>query len=169
MKSLKKVLLVTLIGVIVLTGCKKKDTLQGTIDDIQVAEENAILCERDTVVNEKDKTNMHVNYKIVYDGEIVKSIKQVEKVTTSNGSFFNDYKSTVESLYSPYKSLEGYTYTIGTDDDTIVTSITMDFTKIDLDRFVEIDHNNEINYIDNGKVSLSKTKTLFENMGATCK
>ncbi|MBR4633978.1 DUF1307 domain-containing protein [bacterium] len=76
------------------------------------------------------------------------------------------YKNALEETYKPYKNLKFYDYDIKTTKNTLTSKVTINYEKIDMNKFLEI--NQSTIFIENGKVSLEKLKSYYELIGATC-
>lgn len=111
---------------------------------------------------------MDLRYEVDYKGKNVLNVKSVEKVKSSSNTLLETYKTTVESTYSPYKDLEHYNYNVTIDGDTLTSTTTINYEKIDTDKMIKIDSANS-QIIKNGKVNIDDIKSIYQSVGATCK
>ncbi len=145
-------LAVTMLVVFLVTGCSS-------------SEEKTMTCTR-TMNQSGMKTNL--NYKVTYSGDYVNRVQSEESIETDDTTTLNTYKEQIENIYKPYKDIEYYTYNVTIDGNKLVSTVDINYAKIDTDKLLEIDSANS-QLINNGKVKLSSVKSLYEQLGATCK
>lgn len=112
------------------------------------------------------KTNL--SYKVSYTGNYVTRVKSEESIETSDTSTLNTYKEQIEKIYSPYKDVKYYQYNVTIDGNKLVSTVDINYALIDTDKLIEIDSANS-QLIKEGKVKISDVKSLYEQLGATCK
>ena len=148
---------------IITSGCGK--------DDYKV-----VNCTREVEATESFKTDM--KYKLYYEDNYVMEMHSVEKITAED-SVLNQYKEAYEKSYSKYKGLEYYDYNINIKNGTLTSKVDIDYTKIDMDKLLEIDGPVELkeegsdkktkyNVYKDGKVLLDESIKLYERLGAKC-
>ena len=145
-------LAVTMLVVFLVTGCSS-------------SEEKTMTCTR-TMNQSGMKTNL--NYKVTYSGDYVNRVQSEESIETSDTTTLNTYKEQIEKIYTPYKDVKYYTYNVTIDGNKLVSTVDINYTKIDTKKLIEIDSANS-QLINDGKVKLSSVKSLYEQLGATCK
>ncbi len=145
-------LAVTMLVVFLVTGCSS-------------SEEKTMTCTR-TMNQSGMKTSL--NYKVTYSGDYVNRVQSEESIETDDTTTLNTYKEQIENIYKPYKDIEYYTYNVTIDGNKLVSTVDINYAKIDTDKLLEIDSANS-QLINNGKVKLSSVKSLYEQLGATCK
>lgn len=106
-------------------------------------------------------------YKITHNWKYVDLVETIETVKSNNKEVLDYYKSIVESSYEPFKNLEYYDYKVETTNDTLVSETTINYSKIDINKFIKINPASS-NFINNGKVSLDSLKTIYGLIGAKC-
>jgi len=174
----KNLLLVSLlIMTLLLTGCgsdkettktdnnKETNTTSDSIKDSVTEESKVLKCTRNATVSEG--VRMELSYKATYKGDYVELIETEEKIISNNSAVLEAYKSNVEKMYSPYKNVEHYNYNVVIDDDTLISTTHIDYSKIDTEKLIEIDSANKT-LIKNGKVKISDVKLMYQTVGATC-
>lgn len=114
-------------------------------------------------------TSLESTYKINYNGEYVNSVDTVEIVNSDDEQVIEYYKDAVEELYKPYKNLKYYDYDIKATKDTLTSKVTINYEKIDMDKFVEINPEGAAFFVKDNKISLEKLVEYYEMIGATCK
>ena len=152
---MRKVLLtVLLVTVLMVTGCSSSE------------ETKTLTCTRNATVT--TGVRMELSYKATYKGDYVELIETEEKVISDNESVLDTYKTSIESLYSPYKDVEYYNYSVDVSGDTLTSKTRIDYSKIDTDKLIEIDSANA-SLIKDGKIKIDDIRTMYESAGATCK
>ena len=124
-----------------------------------------MTCTRSMNENEM-KTNL--SYKISYKGDYVTRVKSEESIETSDTSTLNTYKEQIEKIYNPYKDVKYYQYDVRIDGNKLISTVDINYEKIDTDKLIKIDSANS-QLINDGKVKVSSVKSLYEQLGATCK
>ena len=154
---------------------KKKDTFKNTNeekeeienieDNITNSEEEILVCTRTATLSSNVKVDLR--YEVTYKDGSVTYLKSTEKVISDSISYLETYKNQVENTYEPYKGIKYYDYEITIEDDTMTSSVSIDYSKIDTDKLISIDSANTT-LIKNGKIDINSIKTLYESVGATC-
>ena len=129
------------------------------------SEEKTMTCSRTMDQNEM-KTSL--SYKISYKGDYVTRVKSEESIETSDTSTLDTYKEQIEKIYSPYKDVKYYQYNVTIDGNKLISTVDINYALIDADKLIEIDSANS-QLIKDGKVKISDVKSLYEQLGATCK
>ncbi len=145
-------LAVTMLVVFLVTGCSS-------------SKEKIMTCTR-TMNQSGMKTNL--NYKVTYSGDYVNRVQSEESIETSDTTTLNTYKEQIEKIYTPYKDVKYYTYNVTVNGNKLVSTVDINYAKIDTKKLIEIDSANS-QLINDGKVKLSSVKSLYEQLGATCK
>jgi len=113
--------------------------------------------------------NIKSVYTVTYSGEIVNLVNTIETVNSDEEQWIEYYKNIVEETYKPYKNLKYYVYDIKTTKDTLTSKVTINYEKIDMNKFLEINPNAASLFLTkDNKVSLEKLKMYYELIGATC-
>lgn len=144
-------LAVTMLVVFLVTGCSS-------------SKEKTMTCTR-TMNQSGMKTNL--NYKVTYSGDYVNRVQSEESIETSDTTTLNTYKEQIEKIYTPYKDVKYYTYNVTVNGNKLVSTVDINYAKIDTKKLIEIDSANS-QLINDGKVKLSSVKSLYEQLGATC-
>lgn len=144
---------VLLVMMLMVTGCGSSE------------KSKVLTCSRSATVTTGVK--MELSYKATYKGDYVEVIETEEKVISDNETVLNTYKSSIESLYSPYKDVKHYSYSVEVSGNTLTSKTKIDYSKIDTDQMIEIDSANAT-LIKDGKVKIEDVKTMYESYGAIC-
>ena len=140
-------------SLLLVTGCGNSNNME------------SMTCTR-TMNQNGIKTSL--KYNVEYEGDYVSRIKTVETVETDDTDILNTYKDQIESLYSPYKDVEYYNYSVDVSGNTLTSKTRIDYSKIDTDKLIEIDSANA-SLIKDGKIKIDDIRTMYESTGATCK
>lgn len=138
----------------ILTGCGNTKKITN----------NILTCTKTGTLD--DGVNIDLRYEVSYENDYVTIIKSTEKIISDDESVLNEYKESVEEIYSPYKDIEYYDYNITINGNTLISSTIIDYSKVDIDKLIEIDDDSSL--IEDGKIKLSDIKSLYESIDATC-
>ena len=144
----KFIVLFMLVGVLVLTGCTKTTVCNITVN--------------------QSAYTLKSEYKISYDGKYVKKVETVEEVTSSDEDVLNQFKQVLDQQLSPYQDLKYYDFTVNVTDEKLTEKITIDYTKLDIDKFLQI-NSDAASMLENKKVKYDSVISLYNQLGATCK
>lgn len=149
---MKKFLLIVMcICIFLITGCGSE-------------KEKVMKCSR--TINQSN-IKMDLSYNVTYKGDYVTKVKSEEKIITDDSTTLNTYKEQLESTTESFKDIKYYDHNITIDGDTLVSTINIDYSKIDTDKLIEIDSSmNQL--IKDGKVSVSDIESLYNQLGITC-
>lgn len=148
-----KYLLVLLLGIVVITGCESNE------------KEKTMVCTR--TVNQ-GTISMDLKYTVTYKGDYVQQIESIEKVKSSDPATLTTFKDTIEVTYKPYLDIKYYDFDIAVDEDTLISTVKIDYSKIDTKKLIEIDSANSQLFTDDGKAKLETIKATYKASGATC-
>lgn len=147
----KILLLVTLTGVLLLTGCGAE-------------KEKTMKCTR--TINQAN-VKMDLSYNVTYKGNYVTTVKSQESITSEDATTLDTYKKQLESTTASFKDIKYYDHNIKIDGNTLTSTITIDYTKIDTDKLINIDSSMK-QLIKDGKVSVEDIESLYNQLGVTC-
>lgn len=157
----KSFLILTLIvTTFFLTACGTEDKKE------EKSESKEMVCTLSADVDAN--TSMESTYKVKYIDDKVLNVNTIEKITSSNKQVLETYKTTVDSMYSPYKDIKGYNYETKIEGNAFISTVNADYERIDLDEFIEINEGAKL-LVRDGHVSFELIKTTYEAMNATCK
>lgn len=152
---MKKLLAVLIVGVCLLTGCTETKEEVGLL-----------VCTKNQDIDAS--TKLESTYKVSYKDGYVTDLDTVETITSDNTQVLETYKSSLEKVYSSYNNVEHYNNDIKIEGNQLISTTKVDYEKVDTDKLIEIDKNNEA-AIEDGKVKASVLKEAYEKLGATCK
>lgn len=144
-------LLVLCFSVFMVSGCGKE-------------EEKTMNCTR--TVNQNG-IKMDLSYTVTYEGDYAKVVKSVEKIISDDEDTLETYKTQLEETTKSFKDIEYYDHDIKIEGNTLTSSITINYEKIDTDKLISIDSAMK-QIIKDGKVSIDTLETLYTGLGNTC-
>lgn len=150
---MKKFVLILMLcmSVFSLTGCGSE-------------EEKTMNCSR--TLNQNG-IEMDLSYTVNYKGDYVTSVKSVEKIKSDDATTIETYKTQLEQTISPYKDIKYYDHEVNIDGNTLTSTITINYEKIDTDKFISVDSSAK-QLIKDGKVEVETLETLYNTLGITC-
>lgn len=149
---MKKIIIFICLSLILLTGCSN--------------EEKTMKC---TSTVEESGIKADLQYTVYYNGNNVTKVNSIEKIEAEDDNInLEDIKETFEQKYSSYTDLDYYNVNVTIEDNMLTSTIDIDYTKVDLDKMIEIDSANSA-LIKDGKIDIDDLKTMYESVGATCK
>ena len=103
----------------------------------------------------------------IYD--VVSKVEITETVTSKNTTilayFEKQHKDQYKANNNTYK---GYTYNVTNKDGKVVSKVTIDYSKMDLNKFIK-DNPAMKSYVNKDKkITLNGIKKMYESMGSTC-
>ena len=139
--------------ILFVSGCNKK----------------AVTC---TIENDQSASGyvIKTTYNIYSNKDIVTKVETNEVITSKNNTILAYFEKNNKDKYdSENKKYGGYTVNVLNKDGKVTTNITIDYNKMDVDKFVT-DNTAMKSYVnDKHQVTLKGAKTLYESLGATCK
>lgn len=156
---MKKIIsfLIVFIGVIFLAGCFNS---------------NEKVITRCTLENDQSSSGyvLNSNYSIYSTNGVVTSVRTKEVVTSDNNTILEYFKKTLNDEYtSASNTYGGYDFDVSIKDNTVVSTVTIDYNKMDLKKFIS-DNSSMKAYVNkDNKLTLEGAKKIYESFGATCK
>lgn len=153
MKKIFKLIFVLLL-VISLAGCKGK--------------EKVVKCTSSSNQSASGY-NITSNYDIYYSGEEVNKIITTETVESKNNTILAYFEKQLKNQYKQNNdNYGGYTYEVTNKDGKVVAAVTIDYSKMNLNKFIK-DNPAMKSFINkSNKVTLKGVKSMYKSMGATC-
>ena len=148
----KKTILLLLLVIGITTGCSPKT---GTM-----------TCTMKTYP--ADGITIRSTYVATYKNEIVTKLKTVEKITSEDKNNLEVYQEKIDELYSGYQGIKYYTNTTKIKGNTLTSTTTIQYNKVDTKKLIEADSGNA-NVIKNGKVQINTLEKLYKQNGCNCK
>lgn len=154
MKKISYFGLLTIVSFGFLTGC---------------GQENTITCKS---FSDQSISGYEINteYNISYDGDIVNKVEITEVVESKNKTILSYFEEKNKEQYKENNiKYRGYSYKITNENNKLVSKITIDYSKVDLDTFIK-DNPAMKNFVNkDNKLTIDGVKAMYESIGATCK
>ena len=112
---------------------------------------------------------LETEYIIKANGKNVKTVDITETVTSKDKKKLSKFEKDFNDNYAyNKKNYGGYTYKVTNKDGKVVTKVTINYNKFDMEKFIK---NNEAmkKYTEKNKLTLDGAKKLYESTGAKCK
>ena len=92
-----------------------------------------------------------------------------KKLISEDSDYLAESKTAAEDLYGSYNNAYGgYKYNVSINGDTLTSKCTVDYTKMNVKKYVE-DNPSLTNFADeNNNVKLSGIKSIYSQLGAKC-
>ena len=139
--------------IFLIIGCQSEETSK------------TMVCSR--TINQ-DAISMDLKYTVTYKGKYVEKVESIEKITTDDTTVLDTYKQAVETTYQPYSKIDNYSYDVKVGGNTLISTVTADYTKIDYKKMLEVDTANQQIFTDDGKVKLETIESFYTKLGTNC-
>ena len=160
-------IILLLIGILFITGCtSSKNQVISNGEKVTTKEMVHKHCTRQG--NGTSGVDVSLNYDIYYTGDILNILVSEEKVTASNQDSLTQYEDAYKKIHENYKGLEYYDTKVERTDDSVTSSITINYDKIDIEKLLEIE-GEEDNIIENKQAKVTKWLELAKKFGTKCK
>lgn len=108
-------------------------------------------------------------YEIHSKGGVVNSVTTKETVTSDTKSVLTYFEDYLDKTYKTANdTYGGYTYSIEKTDNSVTSNVTIDYNKMDMDKFIS-DNSSMKAYVNSkGKITLEGVTKIYEALGATC-
>ena len=154
---MKKYLFLIPIIVLVITGCSLGGGKEGKL--------TCNMTSKDTVNGYSTNSEYVINYK----NDLVESVNTKETVESENETILTTFKDTLEKTYSSMnENYGGYTFKVEQEGNKVISTVTIDYNKMNIEQFVK-DNSALSSYVEKNKLKLEGIKSLYEQLGATCK
>lgn len=143
--------------VLICTGCETS---------ISKANDSGVMqCSRTGTI---DGARSQMFYELYYEGEYLTVLHSSEQVISEDQEILDVYEDAYENIYKSYEGLEYYDAEVIRDSDSVITDVTVNYEKIDIDALLAIE-GEEDNVIDkDGKVKLQTWLNFAEKFGVEC-
>ncbi len=185
MKKVISSILIICIGLLIITGCEKKD--KGSIEKMkeQLEQQNGgtssskiqstddlnnksglLTCTREATAEGDLKP--YFSYVVTYKDAYLLRIHSIEKVSSESGTGLDAYYDAYVNINKKYEGLDGYNSQVNKTNTSVTRDTIIDYENIDTAKLLEIEgsENNIIN--SKGKASLNKWLTLATKFGTKC-
>ena len=163
---MKKIsIIICLLLVVILCGCDK-DKKEVIINNKTI---NTSSMEHKHCTREATATGAEVKleYDIYYTGDVLNLLISKEKIISSSEDILNTYEEAYKNIHSNYTGLEYYDTSVDRGDTTVLSTISINYDKVDIDKLIEIE-GEEDNVFENKIPKVSKWLDLSKKFGTTC-
>lgn len=142
--------------VILMSGCEKSDELKVTKCTL-------------TNNNLAAQYNLKSEYIIYSQNNIVNKVETKETVISSSAPILDYFETYLTNLYeTSNNTYGGYTNKIAKENDELVSTTTIDYKVMNIEKYVE-DNSAIQNYLnDKNELTLEGIKSIYTTLGATC-
>lgn len=122
-----------------------------------------------TINDENNNFKTVSDYNIYYNDDIVEKLKIVESIISDDENVLSTFETSFNNTYQTMKEeYGGCTYKITTTDNKVTNRVTIDYDKMDLEKFAIDQPDSEYMLNEDNKVSLKKLIATYKTMGGTC-
>lgn len=119
--------------------------------------------------NSSSVYSIKATYNIYSKNNIVTKVVTKEEATSENKDVLDTLESTLNSTYKKAsKSYGGYKYDVKRDDNKVTSNVTIDYTKMDMNKFIKENTALKSYANKNNKLTKEGVKKIYTSMGATC-
>lgn len=158
---MKKILSIVMVSIVVLTltGCAKGNSKGETK-----------LVKTCTMTVTDSDYEIESEYKVYGSGKTVDSVVTVETVISDDDDILDYLEEYSDTTYSNMnKTYGGYTFNIDRQDNKLITTTTIDYNTMDMNKFVS-DNSAMKKFVNSdNKLLIDGIVSLYKSMGATCK
>lgn len=158
-------IVIILFLVILLCGCESKDN-EVIINNkpINTSKMEHKHCTREATL---DGGEVKLEYDIYYTGDVLNLLVSKEKIISSSEDILNTYEEAYKKIHLNYEKLENYDTSVVRGDTTVLSTISINYDKVDIDRLIEIE-GEEDNIFINKVPKVDKWLELAKKFGTTC-
>lgn len=160
---MKKISILIFICFIFLTGCSNSEL----DSDYNTEGLSHITCKRDAV-SEEENTKVNISYDIYYKGEYLEILKSKEEIISSSEEILNSYEDAYKKVFSVYDNLKYYSNEIKRDSESVISTTYINYSKIDIDKLMEIEGTSDNVKVVDGKIKVSDWKEFAKKYGTVC-
>ncbi len=163
---MKKIsIIIVLFLVILLCGCESKDN-EIIINNkpVNTSKMEHKHCTREATL---DGGEVKLEYDIYYTGEVLNLLVSKEKIISSSEDILNTYEEAYKKIHLNYEKLENYDTSVVRGDTTVLSTISINYDKVDIDKLIEIE-GEEDNIFINKVPKVDKWLELAKKFGTTC-
>lgn len=153
MKKIKISLIVLLL--VLVTGCGT-----GTL----ASADGVYKCKRE---GEIENGTTSLNYKVYYEGDYVTILESIEEIRSDSKEVLDTYEKAYRKIFANYDGLEYYENTITRDDNSVTSTTSINYAKIDIDKLLEIE-GSEGNPVKDGKLKVVDWMEFAKKYGVVC-
>lgn len=120
-----------------------------------------------TYTSSNDIYKINTKYEIKFKNRIVSNLYTEEIIEASDEKMLNEYKTSLDLVYSKYSNLKYYDNSVIIKNNKLVSKTNINYQKLDISKFIALDKNNR-KLLTNNKLELKKLKKTYTGSGARC-
>ena len=180
MEKILKSSLIVIVLLLLVTGCNKNKNVEivnmdGTTSkksdnplyNINVKGSGTLECTR--AANAYSGLTASFNYGVTYKHGIITFIHSIEKVKGDSSSALDEYEEAYNKIRDRYSDIKYYDITVTRDTNSVIYDSKIDYEKVDMNKILKIEGNENNIYDSNNKLELKKWYSFVKKMGTTCK
>lgn len=169
MRKNSLLLIIIFLTITLITACSETKTNQKVISNNETVDTSQMQVKHCTRSGNADNgLEVELNYELYYTGENLNILKSTEKVIGDDKDTLKIYKDAYKNIHKNYAGLEYYDTEVIEDSNSVTSTITINYDKIDIEKLLEIE-GEEDNIIENGQAKIDKWLTLAKKFGTKCK
>lgn len=175
----KKISLILVILLCMLvTGCKPRKNFETEIqssgyadrlmivpNDFNVNGTGELMCRG--AASGPEYSTVEIAYNIIYKNGNIRTLQSLNRIKTTDKDVLDVYYDSYIGIAKNYKGLKHYETLVEREDDLVAYNIFIDYDKIDIDKLLEIEGEDD-NIIINGKANLEEWLHFAERFGILC-
>ncbi len=175
MKKRNLLLYIILILLFVISGCSDDNSNTQTNNDqilsnqIEIDDKKAtMVCTLDMDKKENEGYTLGAKYVIFSDKDIVTKVNSQEIVQSSNRELLETFEQYFQENYGIVSNYGGYEYEITNENGQVKSVVSIDYTKMDIENYINNYPDIKAYLDDNNQVTINALKDNYESLGATC-
>ena len=118
--------------------------------------------------NVEDGYEVDATYEATAENGYAKTLKTKEVVTSTNAEKLDEFEENFHTTYDHMiEAYGGYTYNVTREENKVIADLTLDYSQTNLNKMVE-DLPALEDYIEDGKMTISGLKKMYESTDGTC-
>ena len=156
--------IIILVVMVLLTACKSSNSVISNGKKVNTSNLGHLHCTR---VGSLDDGTTNLEYDLYYKGEVLNLLISKEEVTSSSSEVLDTYENAYRGIHKYYEGLEYYDTEVVRTDESVKSTITINYEKIDIDKLLDIE-GEEDNIFENKVPKVEKWKDLASQFGTKC-
>ena len=167
MKKRSKLLFI-IISLLLVTGCGTDADKNSVQDKYDVSSLNHSTCTRDAYTDDSN-TTVEINYDLYSDDDgYLIILESKEEITSTNTDLLDQYEEAYTNIYKVYDGIDYYDNEVLRTSNKVTSTTTINYGKIDMDKIMKIEGEEDNVKVENGKIKLSDWKSFAKTYGTTC-
>lgn len=164
----KNKIIILFICILLLTGCSSSNETNDIDNLYDVTGFIHTTCTRDASVEDSD-TTVDINIDLYSDeAGYLQILKSKEVITSSNSNTLTQYEEAYKSIYKAYENIDYYDNEVLRVDNKVTSTTVIHYGKVDMNKILEIEGEEDNVKVENGKIKLSDWKKFAKEYGTKC-